>query len=196
LEHVVLIGSWTEFLYQQTGLIPPGTTALRTLDIDFLIRNLRKPDPPVNMETLAREQGYAVDRDALLGTTKIRTASRLEIEFLIAQRGAGIEPVYRTSLGVTAQGLQGLGLLSSHTVTITWFDINITIPIPEAYVLHKIIINDERGKDEKRKKDRDSILSIFPYLDGLKYSALLSACTLKQKKKVSIFMERFMGEEK
>jgi hypothetical protein len=193
LEHIVLIGSWAEFLYQQTGLIPPGTTALRTLDIDFLIRNLRKPNPPVNMEALAYKQGYAVDRDALLGTTKIRTASRLEIEFLIAQRGAGIEPVYRTSLGVTAQGLQGLGLLSSHTVTITWFGIEIAIPIPEAYVLHKIIINDERDKDEKREKDRDSILSIFPYIDESKYSDLLNACTVKQKKKVAIFMDRFVG---
>ncbi|MDR1292680.1 MAG: nucleotidyltransferase domain-containing protein [Clostridiales Family XIII bacterium] len=193
LEHVVLIGSWTEFLYQQTGLIPQGTTALRTLDIDFLIRNLRKPNPPVNMEALAREQGYAVDRDALLGTTKIRTASRLEIEFLIAQRGAGIEPVYRTSLGVTAQGLRGLGLLSSHTVTVTWFDIKITVPIPEAYVLHKIIINDERGKGEKREKDKDSILSIFPYLDESKYLVLLDECTIKQKNKVALFMNRFMN---
>jgi hypothetical protein len=48
LDHVVVVGSWSEFLYQRTGLIPPNTTALRTLDVDILVRNLRKPNPPVN----------------------------------------------------------------------------------------------------------------------------------------------------
>jgi len=40
LKHVVLIGSWVEYIYQKTGFLPEGTTALRTLDIDFLVINL------------------------------------------------------------------------------------------------------------------------------------------------------------
>jgi hypothetical protein len=187
LKHVVLIGSWAEFLYQQTGLIPSGTTALRTLDIDFLVRNLRRPMPPVNLETLAREQGYIVDNDLLLGTTKIRTASRLEIEFLIAQRGAGIESVYKTALGVTAQGLHGLDFLSVNTVSVSWFDNEITVPTPEAYVLHKIIINGERNKEEKKLKDRNSVLAMFPHIDLKKYNVLLEECTKKERKKISAF---------
>jgi len=139
------------------------------------------------LESLARKNGYVVDNDSLLGTTKIRTPSRLEIEFLIAQRGAGVEPVYKTALGVTAQGLRGLNLLSGHTITVSWFEIEITVPAPEAYVLHKIIINEDRNKEEKREKDRDGILALFPHIDKTKYANLLEGCTKKEKAKVEAF---------
>ena len=74
LDHVILIGSWAEYLYQNLGIIPTGTTALRTLDVDFLVKNLREPQPPVNLEAIALEEGFAVDNHPLLGTMKIRTA--------------------------------------------------------------------------------------------------------------------------
>ena len=61
LKHVILIGSWVEYIYQNTGLIPKGTTALRTLDIDFLVKNLREPQPPVNLELFAQKEGFAVE---------------------------------------------------------------------------------------------------------------------------------------
>jgi len=187
LSHVVLIGSWAEYLYQQTGIIPKGTTVLRTLDIDFLVKNLREPRPPVNLEALALKEGFAVDNHPLLGTTKIRTASRLEIEFLIAQRGTGKESVYRTSLGVSAQALRGLDLLLSETVTLDFLGIDVTVPIPEAYVLHKIIINTDRNKAEKRERDRLAILAFFPHLSQEKYHDLLEQRTKKQRKKIDDF---------
>ena len=46
LKHVVLIGSWAEYIYQNAGMLPNGITALKTLDIDFLVKNLRLPQPP------------------------------------------------------------------------------------------------------------------------------------------------------
>ena len=187
LKHVVLIGSWAEYIYQNTGMLPNGITALRTLDIDFLVRNLRLPQPPVNIEALAIGEGFAVDNDVLLGTTKIRTPSRLEIEFLINQKGAGTEPVYRTALGVTAQALRGLDLLLYETNIVDYLGIKIAVPIPEAYILHKIIINADRAKESKREKDRNSIIAIFPYLDKNKYSMLLERTTKKQRKAIDDF---------
>jgi len=187
LKHVILIGSWAEYLYQNTGMLPKGTTVLRTLDIDFLVKNLRKPQPPLNLEELALKEGFAVENHPLLSTTKIRTASRLEIEFLIDQKGAGKEPVYRTALGVTAQALRGLDLLLRDTITINYKSLEVTVPIPEAYVLHKIIINSDRNKAVKREKDRDSIIAIFPYLNQEIYQQLLNQRTIKQRKKVEAF---------
>jgi len=187
LKHVVLIGSWAEYLYQDTGLLPKGTTALRTLDVDFLVKNLRVPQPPVRLEEFALKEGFAVDNHPLLGTTKIRTASRLEIEFLIDQKGAGKEFVYRTALGVTAQALRGLNLLLRETISINYKNLEVTVPIPEAYILHKIIINSERKKAEKREKDRDSIIAIFPFLNQEKYQHLLNLTTIKQRKKIEAF---------
>jgi hypothetical protein len=189
LQHVALIGSWAEYLYQNTGLIPMGTTVLRTLDIDFLVKNMRRPTPPINLETLAREQGYAVDNHPMLGTTKISTASRLEIEFLIDQRGAGRELVYRTALGVTAQAIRGLNLLLGNMITVSYLGMDITIPIPEAYVIQKIIINSDRKKEEKKEKDRQSILALFPHLDREKYDALYETATKKQRRRIDEFWE-------
>jgi len=187
LKHVVLIGSWAEFLYQHAGIIPKGTTVLRTLDIDFLVKNLREPKPPVNLETLARREGFVVDNHPILGTTKIRLASRLEIEFLVVQKSAGKESVYRTALGVTAQALRGLDLLLHETISIDFMDINVIVPIPEAYVLHKIIINEDRNKIEKREKDKNTILAFLPYINKEKYYELLEQRTKKQRKKIDEF---------
>ena len=167
-----------------------GVTALRTLDIDFPVKNLRLPKPPINLETLAIGEGFVVDNDVLLGTTKIRTSSRLEIEFLINQKGAGAEPTYRTSLGVTAQALRGLDLLLYETRTVDYLGVEVTIPIPEAYILHKIIINADRIKASKREKDRDSIIAIFPYLDQNKYLMLLEKTTKKQRKAIDTFWSK------
>ena len=187
LKHVVLIGSWAEYLYQNTGLLPKGTTALRTLDVDFLVKNLRVPQPPVKLEEFALKEGFAVDNHPLLGTTKIRTVSRLEIEFLIDQKGAGNESVYRTALGVTAQALRGLDLLLRETLSINYRNLEVTVPIPEAYILHKIVINADRKKAEKREKDRDSIIAIFPLLNQEKYQQLLNQSTIKQRKRIEAF---------
>jgi hypothetical protein len=194
LKDVILIGSWAEFLYQQTSLIPVGTTALRTLDVDFLIANIRKPNPPINLEELAEQQGYAVDKHFLLGTTKIQTPSRLELEFLIAQRGAGKEPTYKTALGVTAQALRNLELLRDNTMPISYFDINIMVPIPEAYVLHKIIINNERSKS-KMEKDRRGILSLFPHINKDVYDALMQNCTKKEIRKIETFWSENVSQK-
>jgi hypothetical protein len=193
LNHVILIGSWAEYLYQDTGMIPKGTTALKTLDVDFLIKNLRMPMPPINLEALAYSEGFAVDNDRLLGTTKIRTASRLEVEFLIDQKGAGTEPTYRTAIGVTAQGLRGLDILTCNAVTIDYFGMKVNVPIPEAYVIHKIIINAERKNAAKKEKDRNSIIALFPHLDRSAFDSLLGQVTKKQKKLIDIFSNENLG---
>jgi hypothetical protein len=189
LDHVIVIGSWSEFLYQRTGMIPPNTTALRTLDVDILVRNLRKPEPPVNFESIAREAGYVVDNDVLLGTTKIKSASRLEIEFLITQKGAGAFATYRSALGVTAQALRGLDLLLYNTVTVDYFDMKITVPTPEAYVLHKILINASRNSNAKREKDRGSIIALYPHLNKIKFCELIAQSTKKQLRAIKEFMD-------
>lgn len=41
LNYVVLIGSWAEFLYGRCGILPGFAPNIRTMDIDFLVRNLR-----------------------------------------------------------------------------------------------------------------------------------------------------------
>lgn len=58
---------------------------IHTLDVDFLLKNLKRPIPPYNLMKLVRENGYGA-----------------EIEFLLAKRGAGNESALKTNLGVRA----------------------------------------------------------------------------------------------
>lgn len=98
LEYVIVVGSWAEYLYAQSGILPGFTSNLRTLDVDFLVKNMRRPDRPVSIESLAREAGYTIDNDTLEGTTKIYTPDLMEIEFLIEQKGSGSESTIKTKL--------------------------------------------------------------------------------------------------
>jgi len=93
----------------------------------------------------------AFDTDCLNGATKIFDPDGLEIEFLIAKRGSGVDNAMKTNLGVTAEALRHLELLGKHTLTISYLGMDIELPQPEAFVIHKMIINSER----KNKMEKD-----------------------------------------
>lgn len=179
LKHVVVIGSWAEYLYAQAGLLPDFEDNLRTLDIDFLVKNLRRPVPQANIATLARDAGYLVEQDYITETTKIYTPGFMEIEFLILQQGAGDTQTLKTNLGVNAQALRHLSVLKEFTLTVTLFDMDINIPHPEAYVLHKIVINPQREK--KAEKDRAAISNLLPLLDRNKFKTVFDCLTKKEQ---------------
>ena len=68
-------------------------------------KNLHKTKEKIDIVKLARDDGFLVEKDRLFGTTKIINPEGLEIEFIIAKRGAGSEASVKTNLGVTAQSL-------------------------------------------------------------------------------------------
>lgn len=176
-----------EYLYAQSGILPGFQAKLRTLDIDFLIKNMRRPAIPKSITNLAQEEGYSIDNDVLTGTTKIYTPGLMEIEFIIGQKGKGEDLTVNTNLGVNAQALRHMDILSINTVIIEIFNCLITIPCPEAYVIHKIIINKDRGK--KAEKDIHSILDIILYMDKDKFWNICSDLTKKEQKEVNMFIE-------
>lgn len=191
LKHVVVIGSWAEYLYAQAGVLPDFEANLRTLDIDFLVRNLRRPVPQANIAALAREAGYIVEQDILTETTKIYTPGFMEIEFLILQQGAGDTQTLKTNLGVNAQALRHLSVLKEFTITVHLFEMDIHIPQPEAYVLHKIAINEQRNK--KAEKDRAAVLNLLPHLERTAFMRVYEYMTKKEQAAVRDFLEQNNG---
>lgn len=163
LQHVILIGSWAEFLYEKAGLLEGFEPNIKTMDIDFLVRNMRRPNPEVQVAAEARGEGYLVESDRLTGVTKLYSIEGLEIEFLIGKVGAGLEVSLETNLGVTAQSLRHMEVLSRSMVTVAYEGMAVNVPVPEAYVVHKMIVNNERGK--KREKDAQAIIRLWPFLD-------------------------------
>ncbi|NLD34494.1 MAG: hypothetical protein GX653_06245 [Clostridiales bacterium] len=179
LPHMLVIGSWAEYLYAQSGFLPGFVANLRTLDVDFLIRNQRRPAQKVNLMQAVQASGCLMEQDTLTGATKLYTLDGLEVEFLIAQKGSGQEAVLPTNLGVNAQALTHISMLRDHAVEVTVFDMRIMVPLPEAYVLHKCVINERRGL--KAEKDRQAINGLAPYLDATRLSDIFETLQRKEK---------------
>ena len=179
LGHVILVGSWVEFTYERAGVLEGFNSNIKTMDIDFLVRNLRRPDPAVQLAAEARRQGYLVESDVITGVTKIYSAEGLEMEFLIGKRGAGMETALRTNIGVTAQSLRHTDILARSAIAVEYSGMRVFLPSPEAYVVHKMVINHDRGK--KREKDSQAIANLWPYLSKAKTEAVVSALTKREK---------------
>ena len=187
LQHVVLIGSWTEYLYMEAKLLPGFEPNIRTLDVDFLIKNMRKPVPAKNLVSLAKADGYLIDKDVLSGTTKIFNGQGLEIEFLIQKVGAGIEHSINTNLGVTAQTLRHMNILLKNIIVLNYLGMEICVPTPEAYVLHKMVIHGQRGR--KQEKDRLAIRRLWNHVNLSQLKYLYDNLTKKETVEVNRFME-------
>lgn len=180
LEHVILIGSWAEYVYQETGMLDGFESNIKTMDMDFLIKNLRKPLPEKNLAVLARSEGYLIENDILTGVTKIYDKAGLEIEFLIGKKGAGVEQSLKTNLGVTAQALRHTEVIARNTLDVDYYTMKITVPTPEAYAVHKIIINQERGN--KMEKDQMAIGNIWQSLNVQEVKRIADTVTKKERK--------------
>lgn len=186
LDHVVLIGSWAEYAWWRAGLTEGFRPNIRTLDVDFLVRNMRRPVPEAHLTAVARERGYLVESDRLTGVTKIYSLGGLEIEFLIGKVGAGRESSLRTNLGVVAQSLRHLDVLARFTVEVELEGLRVRVPIPEAYAAHKMAVNHERGR--KQAKDAEAIERLWPHLDRDRLALVLQSCTKRERSRVDAFM--------
>lgn len=189
LDHVVLVGSWAEYVYALGGVLPGFIAGLRTLDVDFLVKNLRRPTAPIDVAALAKEEGYSIAHDTLSGTTKLMSPGGLEVEFLIPKKGSGSEQVLPTNLGVVAQSLWHMTAIIDNSITANVLGMKVQVPCPEIYVLTKMIINDVR-KPEKQLKDARSVQKLLPYLDYDKLDALFASLTKKEQARIRAFIEK------
>ena len=159
------------------------------MDVDFLVRNLRRPSPAARLTALAKERGFFVESDRMTGTTKLLDITGLEVEFLIRKMGEGKEPALKTNIGVTAQALWHMDVILKNTINVRCLSHVVTVPIPEAYAIHKMIINSERGK--KAEKDAHAVENMLPLLDEGKLNKIFSSLSKKEKARVRTFAETY-----
>jgi hypothetical protein len=190
ISNIIIVGSWAEYLYIETGILPSYYASINTLDLDVLVKNLKYPRHGVNLTELAKAEGYQIENERLTGITKMLLPGSLEVEFLLSKRGAGNEKAFKTNLGVTAQTLRHMELLLTNTIVVDYFGMSIEIPSPEAFVLHKMIINKDRK--QKAEKDRLAINEMFRYLDKAKFQALLETQSKQNQKEALRYLSAFI----
>ena len=78
-------------------------------------------------------------------------------------------------------------VLARHMVTIAYEEMAVNIPAPEAYVVHKMVVNRERGK--KQKKDAQAILRMWSFLDPGALRIVFAGLTRKERSRVTSVLE-------
>lgn len=177
LPHVMLIGSWAEYAYE-TNYFSNFEANLQTRDIDFLLKNLHLPKNKINLKSALE------DRDFI---TKFFKGGTLEIEFLARELGTGSsKPYHASGLGINVEGLRHMDLLLDNPILCKINGLDVIVPAPHAYILHKLLINKNR-RSEKRDKDIRSVIKILEAVNKTPgelgfLRALLTSLPVKQRK--------------
>lgn len=164
LADLILVGSWVEYIYAEASYFSGFQPNIRTIDLDFLIPNIKRPVKKVPLCDMLERHGFLTQQrhDGLIKFSRLE--GPLEVEFLVREMGSGqVEPYTVESLGIKAAGLRHLDILSRYTVVLVVRNHSITVPLPPAYVLHKLVINNRR-QEMKKQKDITSIEELLPFI--------------------------------
>ena len=164
LDAMLIVGSSCIPFYKDYFHTTKGLPALRTRDIDFLIRARttfkRKVDVPLLLEDL----GFVVSFQGDKGYIKLDHPD-LILEFLVPERGRGSNrPFSLPMLGLNATPLRFLDFLSENTIEVEIEDFSVRLPHPIHFALHKLIISGRRRLKDKALKDIKTAVDILRLL--------------------------------
>jgi hypothetical protein len=188
LPHVMLVGSWAEYIYERHYL--EGFTAnLRTRDVDFLYRNIRRPAGRIDISQALKDKGFVYTESRTSGVGKF-AREELEIEILVRVLGKGDSLHSRIpSLGLTGVGLREINMLNDYPLVLECNGYTLIVPEPEAYILQKLFINPKRGSD-KRDKDMQSIRSMLEHVDKDRTHDILARLNNRQIQTIKTVCEQ------
>lgn len=189
LEHVVIMGSFAEYLYKDifSSDFEPN---IRTRDVDFFYKNISIPKDKINFIEEIKKLGYLQDKDRLTGVSRFYKEDILEVEFLTRLLGEGKDNSYEIRyLGIKSEGIRDINIISDFTRTIDKNGYSINIPEPAVYVIQKLLINKTRKPAYKKEKDIDSVKEILYHIKNNEeqkklLNRIYTYLTDKQKKKV------------
>jgi len=161
LKDLIIIGSWSIYFYKYYFKSENYSTYIRTKDIDFLVPLPLKFQKEVNVFELVKDLGFLEKYRGSKGYIKLEHPD-LSIEFLVPERGRGEDKPYSIpQLSINAQPLRFLDFLVENTISINAEGLDIKLPHPAAYALHKFIIFKRRSKPEKHDRDIEGALRVF-----------------------------------
>lgn len=164
LSNLVLIGSWCIPCYKKYFKDEFIASPLRTRDVDFMVAHPRKFTAAVDLPELFKDLGFIVGFKGMEGFMRLEHPS-LMIEFLMPEKGKGIDTPYPLpNLGMNAQTLRFLDLLTMRTLRVQFEGVPVVVPHPAVYVLHKLIVAQRRKELPKAAKDKRDALLVLDML--------------------------------
>lgn len=164
LKYIILIGSWSIYFYKSYFKSRAYSTYIRTRDIDFLIPIPFKLKKNLDVFKLIEDLGFLEKYTGSQGYVKLQHPD-LTVEFLVPEKGRGSGRPYSVpQLGINATPLRYLNFLVENTIIVNFEKLNIRLPHPAAYALHKFIIFKRRIKVDKHDRDIEGALRVFQEL--------------------------------
>lgn len=195
LKDIMLIGSWCLYFYRREFENSKMIPAVRTLDADFLIPSQRKLDVELDVPAALRELGFAPTFNRSNGLI-VYDHPQLRVEFLIPEIGKGFKkPQDIKKLPIKAQGFRYLNFLADHPRLISYKDIQVKIPEPAVFSVHKLIISDRRKKQDKKERDLGAAIGILDWIfaqpeELKKLKAILRSLPKKWLGNIAIISQR------
>jgi len=164
LKDVVLIGSWCIPFYKDYFGSVKYLTAIKTCDVDFLVPTPSKTRTKADIPKLLKDLGFIVGFKGTEGYVQLEHPE-LIIEFLVPEKGRGLDKPYQLpQFGLNAQALRLLDLLIQDTIKVKIEGVEINLPHPANFALHKLIIFQRRTKEDKIAKDRNAAMKVIKAL--------------------------------
>ncbi len=163
LDHMILVGSWAVFFYKDYfSLIPlMDYVTLKTRDMDFMLIMPHKIKHAVDIPVLLEDLGFLTGFKGDKGYLKLYHPDII-VEFLVPDRGRGNDkPFSIPKLGINAQSLRFLDLLSENTIRVQVEDFYLTLPHPINFALHKLIVSQRRSEKGKAMRDKEIAIRII-----------------------------------
>ena len=161
LKDLILVGSWCVPFYHGYFKNIQYVTSIRTRDIDFMVPGHIKIKTKVDLIELLKDLGFVIGFHGREGYIRIEHPE-LAIEFLVPEKGRGSsKPFPLKELGINAQPLRYLNLLTQNVIHAKIGGIKIYLPHPVIFAFHKLIIAQLRKNEDKAIKDSESALKIL-----------------------------------
>ncbi len=155
LDEVILIGSWTTVFYKAyfKSYQRLRKYALVTRDIDFLVDRPGQIKHQADIPELLKDLGFVISFVGSKGYIHLKHPD-LFVEFLTPERGRGVDgPVLLKGWGMNATALRFLDFLIKDTIKIQFEGIDVIVPHPARFAIHKLVVAQRRGTHEKALKD-------------------------------------------
>lgn len=165
----------------------PEIPALRTTDLDFLVREPNVNIPKINIPDILEKLGFEPLNDIASGLTKYERED-LEIEFLVAKMRNGDSVVKVPHLTLSAQMLAYMDIASKYSQQVSFDGISLNVPEISAFVLHKILVQPLRNDEAKKEKDAATIRSLSDLIIDRKDLAL------RTKEIYSVFPQKWRNK--
>ena len=190
LGDVILIGSWTTVFYKAyfKGFERLKRYALVTRDLDLLVDRPGKIKGRVDVPVLLEDLGFVLSFIGSQGYIHL-VHPDLILEFLTPERGRGVDgPVALKNWSMNATALRFLDFLVKDKITVRFEGIDVTLPHPARFALHKLVVAQRRKNKDKAAKDNmiavDLLSDLFDSGEMDRISSVYKEFSLSWQKKI------------